>query len=666
MRRLRLFLTGSLAFIVALNASILPTPAVPPIIRLPSAELPSAIADDFTISQQTPYNSGRNEVVVTSPSTNTVQRFWLSLPGEPFQLYELALSNVAVNNADSLISAVEAQTSPAEVQQRLKSFKAIFDNNTLAEIELADGTKATFSPQEVTITQPNGRVSEVIKREQGHGKEGHDKANSAKDIDWRNKSGQQIAKGDSCEQNTAREIAKESTDIKAWSKDIAAGWSPNIDWQDALATRLIREAAAALAYTLQEATSSSVALQKTTCKAPVQCGFRRDTKKEGISGNQIITDLFRVPVGATGKFNLDYEFFKVPDRLEISYNGEIKRAFGPTDGRGSESFSLSDVEEGFVGIRVIGNPDEDTEWWYEINCYPALIASVPRDPIKGNASGSGYGPHEGREDNDFRSRSFSNNERINDLDDEAREEIHDLIDDVRENAGIEESSPIENLSLEDSRKLEKELIKILRRGIRLGGTLGELLVDLFTDWAKTSQNDRVFSRPEFHDMRFESQTLTGLSANTLQYGPNSNLSRKIASTRKFRKVRNLALENIRQKIREGVKPTDIWLDHEQFRTLDRIGDNLVEYNIGGIQGRALYIDREDHANNQHDFKVIFVFYDDFGVDKADMEPWLSGLRELGTLFSPGFKGMKAQWLLQHYFSGVPFVQEIVIEQDFSE
>lgn len=379
MRRLRLFLTGALAFVIALNASILPTPAIPPIIRPPSAELPSAIADDFIISQQTPYSSGRNEVVVTSPSTDMVQRFWLSLPGEPFQLYELALSNVAVNNANSLISSVEAQTTPAKVQQRLKNFKAVFDNNALAEIELADGTKAIFSPQEVAIMQPDGRVAEVIKRRQSRSE-----PNSVAGSVWQNKSGQQIAKSNSCEKNTAREIALKSTDIKAWSTDIAAGWSPNIDWQDALATRLIREAAAALSATLQEATSNSVSLQKTTCKAPVQCGFRRDTQKEGISGNQVITDLFKVPTGATGEFNLDYEFFTVPDRLEISYNGEIKYDFGPTDGSGSQSFSLADVEQGFVGIRVIGNPDEDTEWWYEINCScPTEIASA--DSTNGSA-----------------------------------------------------------------------------------------------------------------------------------------------------------------------------------------------------------------------------------------------------------------------------------------
>ena len=371
MRRLRLFLAGVLAFVIALNASILPTPAIPPIIRPPSAELPSAIADDFIISQQTPYSSGRNEVVVTSPSTDMVQRFWLSLPGEPFQLYELALSNIAVNNANSLISSVEAQTTPAKVQQRLKNFKAVFDNNALAEIELADGTKAIFSPQEVTIMQPDGRVAEVIKRRQSRSE-----PNPVAGSVWQKKSGQQIAKSNSCEKNTAREIALKSTNIKAWSTDIAAGWSPNIDWQDALATRLIREAAAALASTLQEATSSSVSLQKTTCKAPVQCGFRRDTQKEGISGNQVITDLFKVPTGATGEFNLDYEFFTVPDRLEISYNGEIKHAFGPTDGDGSQSFSLADVKQGFVGIRVIGNPDDDTEWWYEINCnaQPSILA----------------------------------------------------------------------------------------------------------------------------------------------------------------------------------------------------------------------------------------------------------------------------------------------------
>lgn len=417
MRRLRLILLGALAFIVALNVNIPRTVsalflcgllgynslscdgifaqhnyrktavaalssnthetsadetniAIPPIIRPASAGLPNAIADDFIVSQQTPYDSGRNEIVATSPSTNTTQRFWVSLPGEPFQLYELGLSNVSVDNAEVLIASVDAQTTTDEVKKRLQSFSSIFENNVLSEIKLADGTKAEFSEQQVVIKQPDGRVAEVIERTQASYS-----SNEIVGSRSRSKSTQLAQKG-SCEKETAKEILKDSTDIKAWTTAIAQGWSPDIDWQDALATRLIHEASAALAHTLQEATSDNVALQKVACKAPVQCGFRRDTRKEGISGSQVITDLFRVPEGATGEFNLDYEFFTVPDRLEISYNGEIKHAFGPVDGNGSQSFSLSDVEQGFVGIRVIGNPDKDTEWWYEINCdaNPSILA----------------------------------------------------------------------------------------------------------------------------------------------------------------------------------------------------------------------------------------------------------------------------------------------------
>ena len=371
MRCLRLLLIGAVAFTIALNLNVFRALAIPPIIRPPSADLPSSIADDFIVSQQTPYDSGRNEVVVTSPSTDITQRFWVSLPGEPFQMYELALDNVPFDNAENLISAVGARTTAIEVQQRLRSFSAVFNNNVLSEIRLADGTKAAFSAQQVVIEQPDGRVAEVIDRTQS--------SYSTDEVvgsDFQNKSAQLFSQNNSCERDTSREIAKESTNIKAWSTVIAAGWSPDISWEDALATRLIHEASAALAYTLQEATSSSVALQKVACKAPVQCGFRRDTRAEGISGSQVITDLFRVPTGATGEFNLEYEFFTVPDRLEISYNGDIKHAFGPTGGSGSQSFSLEDVDQGFVGIRVIGNPDDETEWWYEIGCNarPSILA----------------------------------------------------------------------------------------------------------------------------------------------------------------------------------------------------------------------------------------------------------------------------------------------------
>ena len=251
------------------------------------------------------------------------------------------------------------------MQRRLQSFKADFNGNVLSEISLVDGTKAEFSESQVVIKHPDGGTAATITKNQ---------SSRVDDAMLARKESQQkaeelIAQANSgCEGNTAREIVREATEVEAWSKSIDPRYSPDISWQDALAMTLVREASAALAHTLKEATSSSVALQKVTCKEPVQCGFRRDTRAEGISGNQIITDLFRVPSGSTGDFTLKYEFFEVPDRLEISYNGEIEDAFGPTGGSGTHSFALSDVTQGYVGIRVIGNPDESTEWWYEISC----------------------------------------------------------------------------------------------------------------------------------------------------------------------------------------------------------------------------------------------------------------------------------------------------------
>ena len=79
------------------------------------AELPNYLADDFEVSLQTPYDSGRNEIVVTSPSTDTTQRFWINLPGEEFQLYELELTNVPVNNAERLVEEVGGTYSGLEV-----------------------------------------------------------------------------------------------------------------------------------------------------------------------------------------------------------------------------------------------------------------------------------------------------------------------------------------------------------------------------------------------------------------------------------------------------------------------------------------------------------------------------------------------------------------------
>jgi hypothetical protein len=78
--------------------------AVPPIIREAPIDLQNALPDDFVVSRQTPYSSGRNEVLIVSPSTGTEQRFEINLPGSSrFRLYRAAFSNVVIDDPSRVI-----------------------------------------------------------------------------------------------------------------------------------------------------------------------------------------------------------------------------------------------------------------------------------------------------------------------------------------------------------------------------------------------------------------------------------------------------------------------------------------------------------------------------------------------------------------------------------
>ena len=138
--------------------------AIPPIIREAPIDLQDALANDFVVSRQTPYSSGRNEVLVVSPSTGTEQRFEISLPGttDDFRLYKASFDKVVIENPARVVGR-ESSYSSAQIQAKLESFSIDFDtSNFPKEASLADGTKAEFSDSEVTILSADGQVIEKI------------------------------------------------------------------------------------------------------------------------------------------------------------------------------------------------------------------------------------------------------------------------------------------------------------------------------------------------------------------------------------------------------------------------------------------------------------------------------------------------------------------------
>jgi hypothetical protein len=215
------------------------------------------------------------------------------------------------------------------------------------------------------------------------------------------------------------------------------------------------------------------------------------------------------------------------------------------------------------------------------------------------------------------------------------------------------------------------------------------LVRLFMNW-----NDNTINLGT--GVSRENSTLTGLKAPTLRHNHNSLLSQAIANSSQFKQYNVVrknpfnegtvipgVMKKVQQEINQQIKaiyknqdcPDSIILslDNTQFPSLDYSSpdnDDFLQYNIGGIQGRALFIKdfKLNTDSRKYEIKVQFVFYDDFGVDNTDIYKQFSFSRTAAIKIVPalkkGFIGMQAQWLLQHQGTAKPFVQEIIIEQTF--
>jgi hypothetical protein len=103
-------------------------------------------------------------------------------------------------------------------------------------------------------------------------------------------------------------------------------------------------------------------LQEVNCRPPVQCEEQRVS-----GGSEIRTDLFQVAKGANRKVNLKFEFFEIPDRIELYFDGKKIFGVGPQSGQGNQTFNLPANAE-YVGVKLIGNDNVNTRWWYVISC----------------------------------------------------------------------------------------------------------------------------------------------------------------------------------------------------------------------------------------------------------------------------------------------------------
>ena len=69
-------------------------------------------------------------------------------------------------------------------------------------------------------------------------------------------------------------------------------------------------------------------------------------------------------------------FYTIPDRLELYHEGKIIFEVGPTSGRSTQKISQIPNGVAYVGVKLIGNEDTGTKWWYTISCEGAVTPSL--------------------------------------------------------------------------------------------------------------------------------------------------------------------------------------------------------------------------------------------------------------------------------------------------
>lgn len=341
--------------------------AVPPIIREAPIDLQNALPDDFVVSRQTPYSSGRNEVLIVSPSTGTEQRFEINLPGttDGFRLYQASFDKVIIDDPVRVVGS-ESLLSADHIQAKLESFTINFDGNNLPEsVVLADGIKAEFSDFEAKILSADGQVIETIifpSSVQSDNSVALVKSADSMLASRRHRT--------SCSDRIRNQIygsGQRAGNISDALKNATSQEGKVFSWTLTYGKRALEDSLVA--------DTRNQTLQAIACKAPIQCN--QPQRYEG--GNIIRTDLFQLPGGANQAIRLKYEFYEIKDRIEIYHDGKIIFGVGPASDGGEETITNIPDGAAYVGVKLIGNEDSGTKWWYTISCSGG---SVPQELLE--------------------------------------------------------------------------------------------------------------------------------------------------------------------------------------------------------------------------------------------------------------------------------------------
>ncbi|GCL36833.1 hypothetical protein SR1949_19390 [Sphaerospermopsis reniformis] len=341
--------------------------AIPPIIRPAETNLylQNALPQDFRISSQIPYSSGKQEILLVSPSTGAEQLYTFNVPGSrSFQLFEVEYKKVSAIDFSSLTNTDSLIVNPEQIKSVLNKFKITFANNSLSKITLSDGTTANFSAGQAIIKSPQGQTVETVKISQNElidqniflSRE-RSKMNKNIENNTTNKNANLLAKTSesACQAAVSLSLNVISDSLGLWGNKLTTSKSlitKSVGWAISFGSGAIKS----------NISTKNPMLQEVNCRPPVQCEEQRVS-----GGSEIRTDLFQVAKGANRKVNLKFEFYVIPDRIELYFDGKQIFGVGPKSGQGNETFDLPTNAE-YVGVKLIGNDDVNTRWWYVISC----------------------------------------------------------------------------------------------------------------------------------------------------------------------------------------------------------------------------------------------------------------------------------------------------------
>lgn len=350
-----------------------PLLAIPPLIRPPEVylDLQSTIPTDFDLAAQLPDEQGRRRISFTSQSTGIEQTYRTTLPNtSQFELYEVEYNNLSQLDLSGLRGSSRAIATQSDLNTTLNSFKITFTDGRVEKVTLATGEAATFTDQKAIIKNPAGQVIEIINLAQ------KDKAeifiaatNRQNKSDFTELSVPSLAKASTdfllaqysnCSSQVNTTLNTINLSLKADGKKLLSSSSD--------LTQLFGWTLAFGGDSLKSTLNSRRSeLQPIICKPPSQCDQR---KIEG--GQEISHILFELPEGNRHTLAVEYEFFEIPDRLEVYSDGKKIFSDGPRSGHHLASNIILDEKNnftGYIGVNLIGNPnDSDTRWWYTIAC----------------------------------------------------------------------------------------------------------------------------------------------------------------------------------------------------------------------------------------------------------------------------------------------------------